>query len=127
MIGGVGFFVIYECKTRKIEISANGTYMRITFYNNEQENSKLYQKITNKADIQRIEKLSADWKIYDADGQSGYVIKRQLYNGKSNGIYKIIESSKVTIRRNRWNRAIESIDSKIGDWTYYKRRKPNEI
>ena len=117
--------VIFKSKTVKIELSTKGTSMRKTIYKNGSKAGEyLYERIEDKSEVLRIEEISSKWRTFDADREYGYVIRGQLnVDGKLNGIFKVVKSSKVTIRRNWLNDNITSIDSNIVDWTYYKRRK----
>lgn len=96
---------------------------RTIFRNGTKVEERLYEKVDDRNEILRIEELSSEWKTFDAERQHGYVIRGQKNaDGMLNGYFKIVDCSKIKIRRNGWNE-ITAIDSNIGDWIYYKRRR----
>lgn len=127
LVRGVGYTTVYMSEGLKIEISAKGTSMRRTLYENGVPVAEyLYEKISDLTEIRRIESSPCRWRTYDG-GRYGYVIRGQLdAMRRPNGVYKVVESARVRIRRNIWGE-IQTIDSDIGDWTYYRRRLSNEV
>lgn len=120
MVKGVGYITIFQSDTQKFELSVRGTSLRKTFCKDNTVKEHLYVKIDDLNEIHKIEALKNTWITYDGDG---YIVRGLLNDaGRLSGYYKVVESSKVKIKRRSVTGGIEAIDSGIGDWTYYKRR-----
>lgn len=128
LVKGVGYFEIFSLCTNicahTIELSTHGTSMRRTIYRNGVKAEEfLYEKINNPDEIRRVEESGSEWETFDGDLKYGYIVRGQRgKTGSLNGYYKVVKSNKVKIRRNIIWKNIESIDSRIEDWIYYKRR-----
>lgn len=121
LISGVGFTTIYCTDKTKIEISAQGKYLRMTkFSDGQKEGERLYIRISDERKKRRIEDLSENWHLcVDGDTYGYYVLQQQNAHNKSTGYYKIIrkENAEPLDRTIRVVRA-RSED----DWIHYEKR-----
>lgn len=127
LVKGVTYSTIFSSCNYQIELSTEGTYLKKKIYNDGIMTAEsLYEKINNPDEIRRVEESGNDWITFDGDKQYGYIVRGQINKtGKYNGYYKVVESDKVKITRNKVKRS-PIIDSKIEDWIYYKRRTAHE-
>lgn len=99
LVSGAGFTTIYCTDKTKIEISAQGKYLRMTkFRDGQKKGERLYIRISDERKKRRIEDLSENWHLcVDGDTYGYYVLQQQNAHNKPTGYYKIIRKEKAEL------------------------------
>lgn len=121
LVSGAGFITLYCTDKDKIELSAQGKYLRKKkFYENKEERELLYERVSDRAKRKQIETLSVNWRLYGNGRTHGYYILYQLnaYD-KQTGYYKIIEKENAECFG--WPRKKVQAHSE-DDWEYFEKR-----
>lgn len=113
----MGYVIIYNSKNLKIELSTNGTVLRMTSTKNGVSYEYLYERVTDPELIRAIEDRSVNW-IKRYFRSSYYIFMQADAKYKYTGNIKIIDKNKSVVGKFSGN-----INNRPEDFSYYVKRK----
>lgn len=121
MVKGAGYTIIYLSSTnsKRYELSAQGTILRRTQVIDGVKKELLYERITNLAEIEKVEFMSERWEQHGVGNEYKYIVLEQRNaEGKLTGYIKVVPKSKANV-----SGVIKiHVEAKRNDCMYYKRR-----
>lgn len=122
LISGAGFTTLYCTDKIKIELSAQGKYLRSTTFYNRKEKELLYERVSDRAKRKQIETLNINWHLHgNGHTYEYYILQQSNAQDKETVYYKIIRKENTEIIGRDKSKRVRRARSK-DDWEYYEKR-----